>query len=136
MKGPALLLLVLLLCGARAGAEEATAGVSGQELYRQYCASCHGLDGKGHGDVAPALKALPPDLTLLLDKDGKFAADRVRTSIDGTQASAAHGSREMPVWGKVFAHHGARRGEGAAATSVYALVEYVRSIQAAAPPAK
>jgi mono/diheme cytochrome c family protein len=129
--------LLMVLCGAAAGAEEAKATDSGRALYTQHCASCHGPDGKGNGPVAAALKTPPPDLTRLVDKDGKFAADRVRTAIDGTQAATAHGSREMPVWGKVFAHSGTRRGEGGAATSVYALVEYLRQIQAAAPaPAK
>jgi len=31
--------------------------VEGVDLYRAYCASCHGKDGKGHGPVAPALKS-------------------------------------------------------------------------------
>jgi mono/diheme cytochrome c family protein len=102
---------------------------AGRTLFLQHCASCHGVDAKGHGRVAEAMKTPPPDLTNLVDKDGHFASDRVRTSIDGTQAATAHGSREMPVWGRVLAESGPRRGEGAAATSVYALTEYLRSIQ-------
>ncbi len=33
-------------------------------------------------------------------------ADHVRTVIDGTQAGSAHGTRDMPVWGKVLATTG------------------------------
>jgi cytochrome c553 len=29
---------------------------SGSELFRMYCASCHGVDGRGDGPVAEALK--------------------------------------------------------------------------------
>ena len=31
-------------------------------FYRQYCASCHGEDGRGHGPVAPYLTVKPSDL--------------------------------------------------------------------------
>lgn len=35
--------------------------VDGANLYRAYCASCHGKNGKGDGPVAAALKATVPD---------------------------------------------------------------------------
>ncbi len=35
----------------------------GPDLYRLYCATCHGRDGKGNGPAAAALKVPPPDLT-------------------------------------------------------------------------
>ena len=124
--------LVLMLLGAAGAASEARTDVKaiahGQALFRQYCASCHGTDGKGGGPSATALKEPPPDLTLLA-RDGKFDEDRVRTAIDGTQAASAHGSREMPVWGKVFAKAGERRGAGWAQTDIWTLVAYVESIQ-------
>lgn len=102
---------------------------AGRTVYLQYCASCHGADGKGAGAVAATLKTPPTDLTSLT-KDGRFDADRVLTSIDGTRAASAHGTREMPVWGKVLAKTGEKRGEGWAATEIWTLVEYLRSIQA------
>jgi len=126
------LLTMAALAAAAAGAEEKKVDPkllgAGRALFLQHCASCHGADAKGHGPAAEALKTPPTDLTALA-KDGSYNADRVRTFIDGTQAATAHGSREMPVWGKVLAKSGPRQGEGAAATSVYALVEYLRSIQ-------
>ncbi|MBZ5624422.1 MAG: c-type cytochrome [Acidobacteriia bacterium] len=71
-------------------------------MFHAYCASCHGLDGKGSGPAASALKKQPADLTLLAQQSGgKFPAMRVMNSIkDGTQAG--HGSKDMPVWGPIF----------------------------------
>jgi mono/diheme cytochrome c family protein len=77
--------------------------VEGPDLFRAYCASCHGKDAKGNGPAAVALKPKVPDLTLLAKNNGgKFPEDRVRKTIMGDDALTAHGSREMPVWGPVF----------------------------------
>ena len=75
---------------------------AGRVNYMRYGASCHGMAAKGGGPAAAALKTPLPDLPRLPPKDGKFDAARARTFIDGTQATTAHGSREMPVWGAVF----------------------------------
>jgi hypothetical protein len=64
---------------------------------------CHGLDGKGHGPAAPALKSKVADLTLLTKRvKGEFPRDRVRDILEGQETPAAHGSNELPVWGPVF----------------------------------
>ena len=43
------------------------------------------------------------DLTRLTEKnDGTFPAERLTQVIDGRAEVAAHGSREMPVWGDLF----------------------------------
>jgi mono/diheme cytochrome c family protein len=79
--------------------------LAGQDLYSFYCASCHGLDGKGNGPVAVALKTPPPDLTLLTRRNGgAFPRGRVIQFIagGGTTLRGAHGSNEMPVWGPIF----------------------------------
>ena len=112
---------------------DAKAAGAGRALYLQYCASCHGTDGKGGGPAAAAQKTPPANLTTLPLKNGKFDEARVRTSIDGTQAASAHGSRDMPVWGKVLSR-GERRGAGAAQTDIWLLTEYIRSLQAPAKP--
>jgi mono/diheme cytochrome c family protein len=138
MKALALLTGTLLVVGVAARADDTTASKAagaGRALFLRHCASCHGTDGKGGGPAAASLKTPPPDLTTLPAKDGKFDEARVRTSIDGTQAATAHGTRDMPVWGKVFAKTGDKRGPGGAQTEVWTLVEYIKSIQSA-PAAK
>ena len=51
----------------------------GPDLYRHYCATCHGRDGKGNGPAAAALKVPPPDLTVLARRQkGVFPARRRR----------------------------------------------------------
>ncbi len=82
-----------------------TSASSGKEMYKSYCASCHGEIGKGNGPAAPALKTAPSDLTLLSkNNSGRFPADRVASILRGQATVTAHGNREMPVWGPVFWH--------------------------------
>jgi mono/diheme cytochrome c family protein len=77
--------------------------LDGARIFRNYCASCHGVNGNGDGPVAPALKTKVPLLTTLAQRNhGAFPTARVRRIIAGDEDHAAHGSREMPVWGPVF----------------------------------
>jgi mono/diheme cytochrome c family protein len=104
------LVLVLLLVSWFVAAQQAktqghsnSARASGKALFRQYCASCHGDDGKGAGPAAVAFKVQPPDLTALSRQNrGKFPRDRVVQAIRGDRMQSAHGSTDMPVWGPVF----------------------------------
>lgn len=80
-----------------------TSAASGQEMYKGYCAVCHGITGKGDGPAAPALKVPPPDLRTLAQKNGgKYPAMKVTAVIRGEETMAAHGSKDMPVWGNLF----------------------------------
>ncbi len=80
-----------------------TNAASGEQMYNEYCAVCHGKDGKGNGPAATALKALPSDLTNLTQQNaGKFPQNKVATSIRGDAVLPAHRSKDMPVWGNVF----------------------------------
>ena len=79
------------------------AAPTGQALYLRHCASCHGAAGKGDGPVTGSLQGRPPDLTRIAKRAaGRFDETRVMRIIDGRRAVAAHGPREMPVWGAVF----------------------------------
>ncbi|MEW6208600.1 MAG: c-type cytochrome [Acidobacteriota bacterium] len=102
----------------------------GRKLYLQYCASCHGVDGRGNGPVAPNLKTPPPDLTAIPKKDGKFPGVRVRLIIEGEVGETeltSHGTREMPVWGMVFRK---KTGDKTfAMLNSYALTKYIEAIQ-------
>lgn len=76
-------------------------------MYRSFCGSCHGIDGKGDGPAAAALKVSPGDLTLLARaNNGKFPEDRIVTMLGSMPGTEAHGSKEMPVWGDVFRSRG------------------------------
>jgi len=100
----------------------------GPDLYRMYCAACHGRDGKGQGPVAAALKVPPPDLTVLSRRQkGVFPAFEVETIITGPATVAAHGSDEMPVWGPIFRALDAS--DARAKARIKNLVAYVQSIQ-------
>lgn len=80
-----------------------TSPVNGRQMYQSYCASCHGLNGKGDGTVAAALKTPPPDLTVLTrNNGGKYPWAHVTSVLEYGVAIPSHGSAEMPVWGPVL----------------------------------
>jgi mono/diheme cytochrome c family protein len=98
----------------------------GKKLFTQYCASCHGQDGKGQGPVAMALKGTPPDLSMLQAPGEKFPFYEVQTKIDGEKAVSAHGTSKMPVWGRVLRR---TQGDLEKEAQIYSLVKYIESIQ-------
>ena len=76
---------------------------SGNQMYLQYCSSCHGKDGKGDGSVSRDLKVRVPDLTVLAKKNkGVYPLDDVMATVDGRRSVRGHGDRNMPVWGESF----------------------------------
>jgi len=81
-----------------------TSPASGEQMFKAYCASCHGADGKGNGPAVPALKVAVPDLTTLAQgHGGKYPETYVESVLKfGTGTHAAHGSQDMPIWGPVF----------------------------------
>ena len=100
----------------------------GQEMFRSYCASCHGLDAKGDGPAASALKNIPTDLTQLSKRyPGRFLLARVESAIEGNRFIPAHGSREMPVWGEAF--RSVNRDENMENIKVHNLALYIESVQ-------
>ncbi|HUJ32441.1 MAG TPA: c-type cytochrome [Candidatus Acidoferrum sp.] len=105
---------------------------SGAELYKRFCAVCHGNDGKGNGPP-PRLsrfKEAPPDLTTLaLRHDGKFPDAYVKDVLGSGAKLPDHGSAEMPVWGTAFK---AMKGSGEADVTlrITNLTNYIKSIQA------
>lgn len=99
----------------------------GRQLFVRYCASCHGVDAKGNGPAADALKKTPANLTQIPKQDGKFPALRVKRVIGGDDIISGHGSREMPIWGTIFRE---QRDRTMAIGNIYALTIYIESIQA------
>jgi mono/diheme cytochrome c family protein len=104
----------------------------GSEVYQRRCASCHGVDARGHGPASGALKVPPSDLTQIAHRrGGKFPDSEIALFIDGRFDLPAHGSRDMPIWG-------ARLGEAIPESSlaeevvrgkIATLIEYLKSIQ-------
>jgi mono/diheme cytochrome c family protein len=106
-----------------------TSAASGQEMFTTYCAVCHGVDGKGSGPAAVALKTPPSNLTKLSTANGGTYPELqvVQTLTAGTVV--AHGSADMPVWGDLF-----RSLNGGSQTManmrIANLTAYIKSIQA------
>ncbi len=106
-----------------------TSAASGSEMYQTYCATCHGTEGKGNGPAAEVLKVPPTDLTAIAQKNGgKYPWLRVAATIRGEQAVAAHGSKDMPVWGHLFWSMSGGH-EGQVQQRVANLNKYVESLQ-------
>jgi mono/diheme cytochrome c family protein len=107
-----------------------TSAASGKEMFMAYCASCHGKDAKGDGPAAPALKEVPADLTALAKTNGgKYPSDKVMSVLRGQANLAAHGTQEMPVWGKVFWKM-SQGHEGEVQQRIGNLSHYIESLQA------
>jgi mono/diheme cytochrome c family protein len=98
-------------------------------MFTSYCAACHGPAGKGDGPAASALKKAPADLTTISARNGgKFPEVKVRRFIEGIDEVAAHGSRDMPVWGTLFRSLDITN-QAAAQMRVQLLTDYLKSIQ-------
>lgn len=76
---------------------------SGEKLYKQNCAACHGNDLKGNGPAPPPFMDVPPDLTTLSRRHGgKFPDEYVAEVLRNGVVIPAHGPPEMPAWGMDF----------------------------------
>ena len=68
----------------------------GQHLFMQYCATCHGDEGRGDGQNASNLVPPPPDLSI-----PKSARDAAYLTTVITRGSAAVGASPLsPPWGR------------------------------------
>ena len=80
-----------------------TAVTNGKQMYGNYCAPCHGVDGRGHGSVAPALKVQPTDLTVMTrNNHGRFPDTHIVVVLENGVDAPSHGTAEMPVWGPIL----------------------------------
>jgi mono/diheme cytochrome c family protein len=128
---------ITMLCGMGAAQQPNVVNIpvghtsanSGKEMYEAYCATCHGKDGSGHGPAAAALKIPPTDLTVLARQHaGKFPSIKVYRAITGEAGIAAHGSKEMPIWGPIFMSM-SHQHESEVHLRVANLTDYVKSMQ-------
>jgi mono/diheme cytochrome c family protein len=102
----------------------------GARLYFNHCAACHGQDGEGGGPVATTMHIAMPNLRgLAMRNNGVFPSESIKAYIDGRKTPAAHGERQMPVWGDVF--RGVEQGtaERTARRRIDALVKFIAMLQ-------
>ena len=102
---------------------------TGEQMFKQYCAACHGDDGMGRGPLTPLLKKGPPDLTTLSKRhDGKFPYKYVSNMLEFGPGIAAHGSSDMPTWGPIFRYLD-KHNEWAVRQRIKNLCDYLASLQ-------
>lgn len=124
------LLLLSITTGCQQNERNEPAIAGGRADFQAYCASCHGREAKGNGPVAEKLQTRPPDLTLLKKKfGGVFPAEYIMRTIDGREELAAHGTRAMPVWGKIWRSENDPASEVETQRILQELLSYLESIQ-------
>jgi mono/diheme cytochrome c family protein len=103
----------------------------GSELFKFYCANCHGLDAKGRA-ASSSMRAPSADLTTLaINNGGVFPRDAVRDIIvHGAGKGSAHGQKDMPVWGTIF--RALEPSDAMVEIRVDNLVRYLESLQTSA----
>jgi mono/diheme cytochrome c family protein len=95
-------------------------------MFKTYCAVCHGADAKGTGPAAKSLTKAPADLTKISSRNGgTYPEVKVTRYIEGLDEVAAHGTRDMPMWGGLF--RGLNR--DTAQIRITALSDYIKSLQ-------
>jgi mono/diheme cytochrome c family protein len=107
--GPAILFNKALKLLTVAGAASLVGSISvlaqndieaGRKEFSQSCMTCHGVSGKGDGEMAKYLTIKPADLTELSKKNnGQYPFMKVFQTIDGRAVVKAHGAGPMPIWG-------------------------------------
>jgi mono/diheme cytochrome c family protein len=101
----------------------------GKQTYKEYCAACHGFDGKGGGPAASSLNRQPPNLTTLSKRHGgKFPEDYVKGVLLFGPGLSAHGVSEMPIWGPIF-RYVENYNEAAVRQRIKNLSQFIESIQ-------
>jgi mono/diheme cytochrome c family protein len=111
----------------------------GRYEYESNCATCHGIEGRGDGPMRPFLAREPADLTAIARRNGgTFPKTRIADMIDGRGivAPGSHGTREMPVWGRVYREQSEIQTRGtpfppewSVRGRITALVDYLQSLQ-------
>ena len=108
------------------GAIKPTPASDAKKMFDTYCAVCHGQGGKGDGPAAKSLAKAPADLTRIAARNnGAFPDVKVKRYIEGLDEVAAHGTRDMPMWGDLFRS----LNRDTAEIRVQALASYLKSMQ-------
>ena len=101
----------------------------GKREYDSNCAVCHGRGGKGDGPYTGIIDTRIADLTILSKNNGGvFPFARVYATINGTDIVKAHGTRDMPIWGKEY-NEFPHEPESYVRARTLALTEYIYRLQ-------
>ena len=111
----------------------------GRREFEDNCATCHGMEARGDGPMRPFLVRPPSDLTTLSQRyGGTFPRSLVADLIDGRGMAGPgpHGSRDMPVWGRVYREQSEAQTRGtpfppewSVRGRITALVDYLQTLQ-------
>jgi nucleotide-binding universal stress UspA family protein/mono/diheme cytochrome c family protein len=113
-----------------AAAQEYQQSTTGAEIYRTYCAVCHGTAARGDGPLSSTMLKKPANLTEIAKRNGGvFPSEMVFKTIDGRQPVRGHGGPDMPVWGDAFAKSREAGDAERVKTVIQSLVDYLGSIQ-------
>ena len=113
-----------------ASAQDYQQVASGREVFRTYCASCHGTTARGDGTLAASMSRKPANLTEIGKRNGgQYPSELVFRVIDGRQPVRGHGAPDMPVWGDVFMRSRDAGDAERVKAVIQSLVEFLESIQ-------
>ena len=130
-------LLLALAWAADATAQPMSPVELGRREFEANCATCHGIDARGGGPMKPFLAREPADLTTMARRrGGHFPASQLADLIDGRGLvePGSHGTREMPVWGRVYREQSDTQlsplpPEWSVRGRILALVRYLETLQ-------
>ncbi|HEX9162594.1 MAG TPA: cytochrome c [Thermoanaerobaculia bacterium] len=78
----------------------------GAQMYSDYCAVCHGAQGKSDGPAVAFMKSPPPQLSTLANRNsGKYPALYVAGILRMGSRSHSTATINMPAWDVLFRAH-------------------------------
>lgn len=90
--------LVLWACGEAEMPDQE----DGERIYEANCETCHGINGRGDGEIANSLSSKPADLSVLSrNNGGAFPVSKVLSKIDGYSENSDMRA-VMPQFGALF----------------------------------
>lgn len=105
---------------------------SGEYLFAEYCAACHGDNARGDGIINSYLKVPAPDLTLIAARrGGRFPDTEIYGIVDGQSRENLMPNRHMPIWGYEFFGNDSddERAHGRASSRVDSIVAFLKTRQ-------
>jgi mono/diheme cytochrome c family protein len=105
---------------------------SGEYLFAEHCAACHGDNARGDGIINPYLKMSAPDLTLIAARrDGNFPDEEIYRIVDGQSREDLTPNKHMPIWGYEFFGNDSddEREHGRASSRVNSIVAFLKTRQ-------